>query len=292
MIIVNLKGGLGNQMFQYALAHVLAVRNGSRVACDRRFLYEYNRRRPIGYMPRDVELAGFGIPVEPPDRRSLTRTLMFPSSYAVRTKIAAALDRLGCCTLVERRRVYDERVLNRTDRTLYLDGYWQSERYFAEYRNEIRELFTCHTSRFESPASATLAINPDRSVCIHVRRGDFIGSQEHDCLPPAYYETAVRMVEERSHAALRPYVFSDDIEWCRLHLHTLRDAVFVKPSGPVVDLHRMRTFRHFVIPNSSFAWWAAWLANTPGKLVVAPRRWSGTLPQEAVDIVPPDWLTV
>ena len=292
MIVVNLKGGLGNQMFQYALAHVLAVRNGGRVACDRRFVDEYNHRQPIRYMPRDLELGDFGIPVEPPDRRSLIRTLMFPSSYAVRAKIGAVLDRLGYCAIIERGRVYEARVLDRGDRTLYLDGYWQSERYFAECRNEIRELFTCHTSRFESPASATLAINPDRSVCIHVRRGDFIGSQEHDCLPPAYYETAVRMVEERSHAALRPYVFSDDIEWCRVHLHFLRDAVFVTPNRPVVDLHRMRTFRYFVIPNSTFAWWSAWLSDAPGKLVIAPRRWSGTLPPEAVDMVPLDWLTV
>ena len=292
MIIVNLKGGLGNQMFQYALAHVLAVRNGSRVACDRRFLDEYNQRRPIGYMPRDLELGGFGIPVEPPDSRSLTRTMMFPSSYAVRAKIGAVLDRLGYCTIFERDRVYEARVLERRERTLYLDGHWQSERYFAECRNAIRELFTRHTPRFESPAHAALEFDPDRSVCIHVRRGDFIGSREHDCLPPAYYETAVRLAAERSQEALRPYVFSDDIEWCRVHLPFLRDAVFVTPSNPVVDLHRMRTFRHFVIPNSSFAWWSAWLSDAPGKLVIAPRRWSGTLPPEAVDIVPPEWLTI
>ena len=292
MIIVNLKGGLGNQMFQYALAYVLAARNGSQVACDRRFLDEYNQRLPLGYTPRNIDLAEFGIPIEPPDRQSLIRTLMVAPSYGVRTRIADVLDRFGYCTLVERGRRYEERVLNRKDRTLYLDGYWQSERYFDECGDEIRGLFTRRKTRFASQGNDTHVIDPNRSLCIHVRRGDFIDSQEHDCLPLGYYESAVRMVEERSQVALRPYVFSDDIEWCRLHLRSLQGAVFVKPNHPVADMHLMRTFRYFVIPNSSFAWWAAWLADTPGKLVVAPRRWSGTLPPEAVDIVPPDWLTI
>ena len=297
MIIVNLKGGLGNQTFQYALAYVLARRNESQVACDQRFLDERNRRRPRGYMPRDVGLGDFGISVESPDRLSLIRTLMFPPSYAARAAIASVLDRLGSCTLVERRRTFEPRVIKHREPTLYLDGYWQSEHYFDGRHDDIRRLFATggkalHWAR-ELPVITPEIVGD--AACVHVRRGDFVGSREHDCLPSNYTTQAFQRLQDRVGRPLRPYVFSDDHRWCQRHIELPNEPIFVacspEATNPAATLACMRQFRYFVIPNSTFGWWGAWLAAPEGKVVVAPRRWSGTLAVDKVDIVPPDWLT-
>jgi hypothetical protein len=297
LIIVNLKGGLGNQMFQYAIAYVLAARNNTIVACDTRFLTEMNRALPTGYVPRTPELDTLGIEILPPTRQSLGRTLMLCERYAVRQSLARVLDHLGWCTLVERGRTYEPRVLERSDATLYLDGYWQSERYFDGRHDEIRQLFTARRST--SLKEDLSILSPDMigyTACINVRRGDFIGSREHDCLPSDYTTQAFEILQGRVGRPLRPYVFSDDHRWCQQHLDLPNEPVFVPFDPAAVSsasyLARMSQFRYFVIPNSTFGWWAAWLAAPEGKVVVAPRRWSGTLPPDKVDIVPPDWLTV
>jgi hypothetical protein len=297
LIIVNLKGGLGNQMFQYALAYVLAQRNDTTVAFDTRFLSEMNRKRPRGYVPRTPELNTLGIGLKPPTRQDLRRTLMVSDRHAVREPLARVLDRLGWCTVVERVRSFEPRVLERRDATLYLDGYWQSERYFAGRHGEIRRLFTTReiTSR-ESPLPIMPPEVVGHAACVNVRRGDFIGSQEHDCLPSDYTAHAFNMLQERVGRPLRPYVFSDDFRWCERHVGLPNEPVFIpffpEATSSASYLACMSQFRHFVIPNSTFGWWAAWLAAPEDKVVVAPRRWSGTLPADEVDIVPPDWLTV
>ena len=297
MIIANLKGGLGNQMFQYALAYVLAQRNETTVACDTRFLTEMNRKRPRGYVPRMPELDSLGIELRPPSRRDLRRTLMLSERYSLRHRFARASDRFGWCTLVERHRTFEPRILARRDTTLYLDGYWQSERYFDGRHDEIRRLFTarkypCRTSDLPDMPPEIVG----HLACVNVRRGDFVGSNEHDCLQSDYTMQAFNMLQERVGRPLRPYVFSDDHLWCERHIDLPNHPVFVPfasvPSGSAAYLACMSQFRYFVIPNSTFGWWAAWLAAPEGKVVVAPRRWSGTLPADEVDIVPSDWLTV
>jgi len=297
VIIVNLKGGLGNQMFQYALAYVLAQRNDTTVACDTRFLTEMNCALPAGYVPRAAELDTLGIEMLPPTRKELGPTWMVSERHAVRQSLARVLDRLGWCTLVERGRTFEPRVLERRDATLYLDGYWQSERYFDGRHDEIRRLFT--TREAFRNASDLPIVPPDsieQAACINVRRGDFVGSREHDCLRSDYTTQAFKTLQDRVGRLLRPYVFSDDYRWCQRHVKLPNEPVFVPFSSDACSsasyLARMSQFRYFVIPNSSFAWWAAWLAAPEGKVVVAPRRWSGTLPVDKVDIVPPDWITV
>lgn len=297
MIIVNLKGGLGNQMFQYALAYNLSRRNGSAPACDLRFLNEFNAVKPRGYVPRVLEIDSYGIPIVAPQRTDLARTLMLSSSYRVRSQSARLLDKIGWCTLVERRRSFEPRILARRDTTLYLDGYWQSQQYFVECRDEIRELYAFPRSH---EAFQKLPVLPEATaaskVCINVRRTDFVQSVEHDCLPADYHSRGLQKLQAEVGRRLQPYVFSDDIKWCQKNLTFLGEPIFVQfhpgPLASAAYLECMKQFRYFVIPNSSFAWWAAWLASEAGKIVVAPSRWSGTLGRDAIDIVPAEWLRV
>jgi hypothetical protein len=284
-------------MFQYALAYSLARRNGSTPACDLRFLNEFNAAKPPGYMPRDLEIDSYGIRIATAPKAALAKTLMLANSYRSRSKLSRILDAIGWCTLVERKRSFEPRVLARRDSTLYLDGYWQSQQYFVDNRDEIRKLFALPRSHAALQSLPTLsAAATEGVVCINVRRTDFVQSVEHDCLPVDYHLRALQKIEAEVGKRLQPYVFSDDIRWCRANLSFLHDPVFIQfhPGlhASAAYLECMRQFQYFVIPNSTFAWWAAWLADEANKIVVAPSRWSGSLAPKAVDIVPPDWLTM
>lgn len=297
MIIVNLKGGLGNQMFQYALGHVLAAHSASAVACDLRFLRQFNHLRPHGYVPRQQELSGFGIDVKEPSAWSLTRTFMIDPSYTRRQRLAYLLDKMGVRVIYERQRTFESRVFRRRCSLIYLDGYWQSPQYFQAAPERVRALYPLSVENFDSLGLPRLGSKEvEEAICVNVRRRDFVGSKEHDCLPPDYYERGLEVISLKAPKAQRIYIFADDIDWCAKNFGAPRDVSFVRfpdcVHASVAYMNCMRQFKYFVIPNSTFAWWAAWLSNCGGKVVVAPRRWSGTLPESAIDIVPADWLTI
>jgi hypothetical protein len=222
---------------------------------------------------------------------------MIDPNYTRRQKLAHVLDKLGIRVIYERQRTFESRVLRRRCSTIYLDGYWQSPQYFQAAPEKVRALYPLSLETFESLGLPRLGSREvDEAICVNVRRSDFVGSKEHDCLPPEYYRSGLEAIGRKALGARRVYIFSDDINWCVKSFGALKDVSFVRfpdcvhPS--VAYMNCMRQFKYFVIPNSTFAWWAAWLSNAPGKIVVAPRRWSGILPETAIDIVPADWLTI
>jgi hypothetical protein len=157
----------------------------------------------------------------------------------------------------------------------HLRGYFQSERYFERHRGVIRHLLT--------PRKAAGVASED-AVSVHVRRGDYL--KFPDVHPPCgmdYYLRALDLVGGR-----RAVVYSDDPAWCSQSFGGRAD---VAPPAPLIDhFCSMLRARHHVIANSSFSWWAAWLAEVPGSVVVAPRQWFGPRgPRDAADLLPQRW---
>ena len=295
MIIVNLKGGLGNQMFQYALGWVLAKKKRTYVKVDLRYYEEFRKKAMPGYVIRGCDLDLFGIKLGKLNKVELALVKMLPKEYHIREFRCKQLDLENKAALYERSRKFEERVFNTSARNIYLDGYWQSPKYFEEYRDDIINLF--NFDKVKNLASNTKfieSINYQPSICINVRRSDFVNNPEHDCVDKNFYLRAIQSLESQSNVKHKIYIFSDDLEWCKNNLIELGDTVIVDHALAgdrfINYLYLMTKFDKFIIPNSTFAWWAAWLSKLENKTIIAPKKWSGLTPDEEIDIIPLDWI--
>ena len=163
-----------------------------------------------------------------------------------------------------------------------LEGYFQSEKYFKKYRNEILKLFGFND------------IKVNEGVCaIHVRRGDYVGLQDYfPVLPLEYYLQAI--VHHETQGRKYKYIlFSDDIEWCKQNFIG-EYYQFCEETDPLKSLRIMASCEHFIIANSSFSWWGAWASNNPNKKVIAPnyKQWFGKQNRHlnTMDVIPKEWM--
>nr|WP_245168268.1 alpha-1,2-fucosyltransferase [Desulfobaculum xiamenense] len=179
---------------------------------------------------------------------------------------------------------------------VYLDGYWQSERYFAAASSTVAKELTLAEPQDARNAELAARILSSDSVSVHVRRGDYV----HDPtlaglyaeLSPDWYRRAALMAASGL-AAPEFFVFSDDPDWVRGHLdfgHPLT-VVDHNAGAPLADMRLMSLCGRHVIANSSFSWWGAWLDRRPGAVVLAPAKWFG--PRRARrridDLYPATW---
>jgi hypothetical protein len=167
-----------------------------------------------------------------------------------------------------------------------LNGYFQSSLYFQDYADDIRSLFHPGNTIDMIMRSRHAVILAKKGVgtVIHIRRGDYLALPElHGILTAGWFRNACM---GRDPADL--VVFSDDLAWCR-EQDFLKGATFVDEPDAAVALHLMSQFSRFILSNSSFSWWAAWLAGADADVVV-PDRWFGPAgPQNTVDIYEPSW---
>lgn len=287
MIFVKLMGGLGNQMFQLAAGLALA-RHQTEVRVDLDFLLD--RTPGQDFVFRDYDLGLFAGEPRVARRAELPLHWRFYRQRPLRAA-ARALQRLDPRYLADWTPRYNPRLLAAPDGT-YLEGFWQSERYFAGIAGELRRAFTFKAPVAEASRPLLDRIRAANAVCVNVRRGDFVGSAFHGVVGAPYLEAGARHVAERC-AAPTFFVFSDDLAWCREHVQLGHPTEFVghehKGDKFGAYLQLMIACRHFIIPNSSFGWWAAWLGAAADKLVVAPRLWYAAEPDGTPDVAPAGW---
>ena len=309
MITVQLRGKLGNQMFQYATGRALALRRGAALALDTRACrYGYDLRLGCFRLPL-VEAPLVRIPAEvyyghlcrlPYHHRPRPYSWLHPYVWLHRlsSRIARATKRYGPGPMLHRERAFsfDPRVLDLPDGS-YLSGFWQSERYFADAADTIRRDFTLREP--PSPANRRwldVIGAQDCAVSVHVRRGDYLGSDRYGVCSPAYYREAARLVGRRTGAKPVFFVFSDEPAWVRENLRLDPETHVLDHNdtegGACEDLRLMAACDHHVIANSSFSWWGAWLAPSPHKVVVAPQPWQRSREIDTSDILPRGWLSV
>ena len=177
-----------------------------------------------------------------------------------------------------------------------LYGYFQSARYFADVSGEIRTLFDPPTSLKEAVAAkhGSLLASINRSVVVHIRRGDYIlgnNKSKHGILDERYYQTAIAAARTAV-PDCQLLVFSDDLAWCR-EQPWLQGAAFVDEPSDVHSLWLMSRFRHFIMSNSTFSWWAVWLSDYKRDHghVWAPNKWFGPMgPPDTRDVYESDWI--
>lgn len=292
MVIVKLIGGLGNQLFQYAAGRRLAFVRRAELKLDVTGLDDPGYRTV-----RHYELAPFECLQALASRKEVAKYL--GTSSGILSRLAHRLGRkdvqLPKSYIKEAHYHFDQRILELTD-DVYLDGYWQSERYFADITETIRKEVTVKGPPGGQNAELVREIVGCQAVSLHVRRGDYITdpitSQVHGICGLDYYAQAVVHIAGKVSQPVF-FAFSDDPAWVREHLslpYPLHILDHNDAARCYEDLRLMSLCRHHIIANSSFSWWGAWLNPRPDKIVVAPKRWFSNYDADTRDLFPEGWV--
>jgi hypothetical protein len=286
MIIVNLKGGIGNQMFQYALGRKLALKNNDVLKIDTAGLARAN---DIGDIYRPFSLDAFNI-----DKHIATpeevQKIKYP--YGI---VSKGLRYLRFKLSKDKNTMFRASVLGQTG-DIFLDGYWQSPLYFNDIRDTLITEFSLLQPLSEAVQSYKQQIEGGVSVSIHVRRGDYAKNpqvlKEFGICEAKYYQAAIGHIKAQTQNPTF-FVFSDDIEWVKENLPLPASAVFVKDAAlrDVDELALMTICHHNIIANSSFSWWGAWLNRHEDKIVIAPTPWFEIAPFDK-NLIPKTWIQI
>lgn len=285
MIIVNLKGGLGNQMFQYALGRALTLKNNDILKLDTGSL---SQAKELGNIYRPFDLDAFTILKDVAYTEEITQ-LKYP--YGFVSKVVRLFKRK---ILRQTSVVFNQKIASLTG-SHYLDGYWQSPKYFESIRPTLLTDFTLRDPLSTSAQDLLNQIKNTNSVSLHVRRGDYVQNprvlRENGVCSVGYYEKAVTEIE-KTHHGVTYFVFSDDINWIKSNIALPnKTVVFVEDatlSAPQ-ELYLMSQCQHNIIANSSFSWWAAWLNQHEDKVVIAPTPWFDTISYDP-NLIPDSWI--
>ena len=286
MIYVRLLGGLGNQLFQYATARAIALRNGTSVGLDLRSLppSPHHLSYALNHFAVQAEIAP---PRLPPDRTEPLRYLIWRA-------------RLRSPRFLRERGLHVNLPVLRAPDDTYLHGYFQSETYFADHLQQLRQELRIVTPPDLRNSEWLDRIKGDpQSVSVHIRRGDYIAvgkaRKTHGACDAAYYRRAIAHLRAVTGGFLRAYVFSDDPAWVQVNLRLDAEMEVVGHNGPTAhyeDLRLMSACRHHIIANSTFSWWGAWLDDRQDKAVIAPQRWFASGSPVNPDILPRDWVRI
>ncbi|MCF8208944.1 MAG: alpha-1,2-fucosyltransferase [Rhodoferax sp.] len=292
MIISQLRGGLGNQMFQYAAGRSLALARNVGFRVDATGLGDSNSHQ--GFELQRI----FGEVIVQANAAELVDILQWRANSAVQYVLCKPFMRhfRGACFIAEPHFQFWTEFEDASD-NIYLSGYWQSHRYFSRFTAQIREDFSFKKPLSQRNRQLAKEIVSSNSVSLHVRRGDYISnakaSAKHGVCPLQYYQRAIEIMNQRFDNAVF-YIFSDDLDWVHQHLEVNGACVYVNHNlhaESFIDMQLMGLCRHHIIANSTFSWWGAWLNPDPHKNVIAPLQWfaDGTNVQ---DLLPSEWMKI
>ena len=281
MIIIKLKGGLGNQMFQYAAAKALAIHNKTQTKLD---ISEYStdqlRNFDLTKLNADIAVA--------------------TESEIKRLKAYNSLDRvISRMTPINKRRFYKEPFFHfdnnffKLGPDIYIQGYFQSEKYFSPIQEIIRKEYTLKETIQCKVEKLSHELKYVNSVSIHIRKGDYQNKETqdvHGILPIEYYHKAIRKIRQLV-ADPKFYIFTDDKRWAEDNFNVPNSTIVSGnfSTDHFEDLYLMTQCSHNIIANSSFSWWGAWLNANPNKNVIAPLKWFNNGPSDVQDLIPETW---
>lgn len=284
MIIVKIIGGLGNQMFQYAYAKALQQK-GYEVKIDVSAFNTYTLHG--GY-----QLDKYNIDLE-------ATTTVENNQFYKNSIVSKLLKKLGLyySKIIEEKSLFFDENLLRVEDDKYIQGYFQSEKYFLDIREVILKQFTMisNITSYSKQVEKSI-LNSQNSCSIHIRRGDFTNSVNknlHGICNIEYYEKAIQLMNNKEEN-INYFIFSDDIDWVKDNLK-VNNAAYIDSEEkrlPHEDIYLMSLCKNNIIANSSFSWWGAWLNQNDKKIVIAPKRWFADekMYAQSKDIICKSWI--
>ncbi len=323
MITVRLKGGLGNQMFQYAFGESIQAKTGISVQYDTSYLkglysdkskalemFLKMRSQSAVFAPRSFSLDIFP---------NIDQTkFVSHSKYRVRQSLAGKIvekliEKYDFRFMQEKRFQYDDYSKKIKD-GMYLDGNWQSYKYFDAISGNIAHDFTFQNGNEYGEMSTEAKdfekhVLESESVCVYARRGDMAKDPRaaalHGTVSPQYFSKAIEEMIVRTkdrNPNLKWFVFSDEIDWCKENITHPKVAYTYfnndwSGKGAAHQLRIMSECKHFIIPNSTFGWWPAWLSRSAEKhsipkVVICPKEFYKHTAFGAEDLIPPSWISL
>ncbi len=299
MVIIGLRGGLGNQMFQYALGRRIALENNSVLKLDISSFkndYVYKRKYSLGC---------FNIIENIATEKDLKKATTLKSKNYIGkfirliTKMKPYYKRYLLCE--QQLFKYDPNVL-RKFRDVYIDGSWQNEKYFKNIEDILRNEFAFKTNLDGENLKLAEQIRNTNSVSLHMRNYALNCSvtaisnrdlNEYGIMSSDYYNKAVKYIEKTQNN-LQFFVFSDDINLARRNIKLEYPTSFIVTNDgkDYENLQLMSLCKHQIISNSTFSWWAGWLNNNPDKIIIGPKKWFVDAHYDTSDLVPKDWIKI
>jgi len=281
VVIARLFGGLGNQLFQYAVGRAVAERNKCRLLLDTRetdakgghwkyALSHFNVTATIG---DDSNL--------PPARSDTLRYYFW--RYLSKNPEFIREKHLG----------FNENI-NQLSANAYLHGYFQSEKYFADYAEVLHRELAIKTVPTKENERWQQKIDNCNSVSVHVRRGDYAAAgKTYAVCNKNYYDRALEFIAGQAVSEPEVFVFSDDPVWAKQNMRFGVKTHFSDHNDSAKHYEDMRLIsccKHNIVANSTFSWWGSWLNRNPEKIVVAPKDWFGKQKMQNPDIAPESWI--
>jgi hypothetical protein len=291
MIIVKLIGGLGNQMFQYAAARRLAEKHSTILKLDITGFEEYKLHRYSLHCFQCCEYLATKNEIENIIcEQSLLNKLKQKFAAKIGLKISKSNN-----WIIEKQFNFDNQVLE-VQNNILLDGYWQTEKYFADIADILRREFVVKYQQDPQSQKFGELIKSTESVSLHVRRTDYVQNaltnQIHGTCDQDYYDRAVSYIGDRiSNPHL--FIFSDEQQWAKDNLKYDFPTTVIDcndASRNYEDLRLMSSCKYNIIANSSFSWWGAWLNSNPSKIVIAPQKWFNDDTRNTKDVIPKQWI--
>jgi len=295
MIVIKLMGGLGNQMFQYSFGRKISILKDINLKLDISFFKEQKLRK--------FELNNFKLNFEIASRKEIdefknvSRLIHF-----IPDKVKIFIENyipLKFRKYLKERNFFLEKKVSGLSANVYLEGFWQSEKYFRDIRNILIEDFSPLLPIDEYNRKYIELISDVDSISVHIRRGDYVLNPEtlnyHGICDIKYYDSAISYFLKN---VKRPhfFIFSDDIEWAKKNIIINSPVKYIENNYSnnknYMDLILMKNCKHNIIANSSFSWWGAWLNTNPDKIVTAPKKWFNAPNIDTKDLIPESWIKI
>ena len=288
-IYAEIRGGIGNQMFQFANGFSVAMRNKTNLKLDVR---KYNLLK----MHNGFELNKiFSVKAEIASEKEIYKFFKWQFNPIINFFIRHFFKNLTSY-IVEPTFNYWPNI-KKLKGNIYLEGYWQSEQYFKAYEEEIRRCFKFKRNLKGPNLVISAEIRSKNSVSLHVRRGDYLLKKNTSLYPICnlkYYLDAIEIIKSSINNPFF-YIFSDDIPWAKKNFKFIRNIKFITENRnefSYLDMQLMSLCKHHIIANSTFSWWAAWLNKNNNKIVIAPKKWFGSDHFDTSDLLPSKWVRI
>ena len=292
MIIGRLKGGLGNQMFQYAVLRALSLKYKKKIYLDLESV-KCTQLETDSFTPRGFSLNIFKIKASP-----------LPNFFRYILKLRTVLKRIIPVHFNLFLNNYnDNSDFNVIKYPAYLDGYFQSENYFKEFRQQMLDDFSLKFPLGKDNEILLEDIIKHQSISLHFRRGDYVDKPQvalyHGVCSSEYYKIAMDYFRGEVTSSVF-YIFTDDPIWVKnnfINLYPFYKMILVNINQGVdswKDMYLMSKCKHNIIANSSFSWWGAWLNQNPDKIVIAPKQWFADpyVNSKSNNLIPASWVKI